>query len=55
MLPLDVLLMRGCLAAVVGLVAGAWLSWRWTLVVAVVVLYVLLVVARKPVNKWPPA
>lgn len=55
MLPLDVLLIRGSLAALVGLVAGAWLPARWALVAGVAVLYVLLTVARKPVTKWPPA
>jgi hypothetical protein len=54
-LPLDVLVIRGCLAAIVGLVAGAWLPGRWAIVVGLIVLYVLLVVARKPVTKWPPA
>jgi type IV secretory pathway TrbD component len=54
-LPLDVLVIRSTLAAVVGLVAGEWLSWRWALVVGLVVLYVLLSVARTPVTKWPPA
>ena len=55
MLPFDVLLIRGCLAAIAGLVAAAWLSPRSAVLVGLVVLYVLLVVARKPVNKWPPA
>jgi len=54
-LPLDVLVIRGTLAAIVGLVVGAWLPARWAIVVALVVLYVLLVVARKPVKQWPPA
>lgn len=55
MLPLDVLILRGTLAAIAGVVAGAWLPWRWALLVGLVALYVLLVVARKPVTKWPPA
>jgi len=54
-LPLDVLIIRACPAAVVGLVAGAWLPARWAIVLAVGVLYVLLLVARRPVSKWPPA
>jgi type IV secretory pathway TrbD component len=54
-LPLDVLVIRATLAAIVGLVAGEWLPARWSIVVGLVVLYVLLVVARKPVTKWPPA
>lgn len=55
MLPLDVLVIRGTLAAIAGLVAGAWLPWRWALVVGLAVGYGLLVVARKPVNRWPAA
>lgn len=55
MLPLDVLVMRAALAVLVGFLADVVLSRHWAIFVGVLAFYVLLVVARKPVSKWPPA
>lgn len=54
MFPLDVLVQRATLAVLVGFLADVWLPRHWAIFVGVLAFYVLLVVGRKPVSKWPP-
>lgn len=53
MLPLDVILMRLTLAALVGIVAAFWTSDHVAAFLSCLTLYLLLVLFRRPVNQWP--
>jgi hypothetical protein len=53
-LPLDVLVQRAALAVLIGFGADVVLARHWAIFVGVLAFYVLLVVGRKPVSKWPP-
>jgi len=53
-LPLDAILMRLSLGVLVGLLVSLLTSIFWALVIGVAAFYLLLVIARKPIQTWPP-